>query len=112
MVDLGALLSYRLSGTDEGAGDSDTDGAGGPDAASDVTVGALPDVSFREVFAPGGALVLGLGKSPMALTFGAQFLPELRDVRVNGVERPDGSVVRWSAGLHVDLPLLNLSGSQ
>ena len=103
VIDLGALLAYRLSGT----GDQETDDGM---ADGDVTVSALPDVSFREVFAPGGAIVLGLGRSPFVVSFGVQFMPELRSIEIDGVETADGSVVRYSVGLGLDLPLLNLSG--
>ncbi len=87
ILDLGALLSYRVSG---GGGAS-----------------AEPNTTVRQVFAPGIYVVLGLHESPFALSVGGQLMPALRRVRVDN--EPDatrvGNAFRLGASVGVDLAL-------
>ena len=94
-IDLGAYLSYRLADPDE--------------EGSARTIEDTPDVTFREVFSPGGALTIGPQSAPVALSLSLQFMPSLRNVSEAGEERPDASVFRFGVSLSYDLPLLNLS---
>lgn len=96
-LDLGAFLSYRLSGLTRGDG---------------TTVEDAPDVTFRELLSPGLALTVGLGTSPLALVLNGQLMPSLRNVTGSDGERPDATAYRLSLGLAFDLPLFNLSGAR
>lgn len=86
LVDLGAMLSYRLDGSEH--------------------VDSEPNATVRQVFAPGGYLSLALTRAvPLNLLAGAQLLPSLRRVDGSaGVE--NRSAWRWGVGLGMDVLLL------
>ncbi len=84
VVDLGALLSYRID--------------------PDSTVASEPNTTFQQVFAPGAYASLGFGRSPFALLVGWQFMPSLRKVTDAEQQRP-GHVSRFGVGLGVDVTL-------
>lgn len=86
VIDLGTLLTYRVSG-----GDAE----------------AHPNESFRQVFAPGLYLSLGLGHSPLALLGGVQFVPGIRSVTDNNGTR-EADAFRFGAALAVDLTVFRL----
>lgn len=86
VVDLGSLVGARVGGGQGEAGVKD-----------------LPKAGFAQVFAPGGSIFLGLGRSPFVLSIGASYCPGLRPVSDGGDAR---SVWRVTAGLAVDVPIL------
>lgn len=85
VVDLGALLSYRLKDSD--------------------TVKSEPNTGFRQVFAPGLYLTLGLGHTAFALLAGGQFMPGAREVAEDS--GLSGNVWRAGAALTVDVMLFS-----
>ena len=87
LIDLGALLSYRL------------DGAEGVDSE--------PNANFRQVFAPGAYLSLALTRTmPVNLLLGGQLMPSLRTVTDTEGETDGRSAVRWGIGVGMDILLL------
>jgi hypothetical protein len=85
VIDVGALLSYRVKGPD--------------------SVESEPNATVRQVFAPGAYLSLALTRTvPLNLLAGAQFMPGLRSV-----DAPEGTVrrsaVRYGVGIGMDIVL-------
>ena len=70
LIDVGALLTYRLDNS--------------------PTIDSEPNVSLRQVFAPGLYVSLGVGRSPLALLVGGQFMPSLREVAARGADGAAG----------------------
>lgn len=97
LLDLGVLFSYHLSGTSA------------DDQGERATVAVTPNAGVQDVFPPGLFLAWGLGDSPMALSFGVQIMPTLRDVTRASGELVEGTALRAGISLALDLPLLNLS---
>lgn len=86
LIDLGALLTYRLGGSGE--------------------VDSEPNASVRQVFAPGAYLSLALTRTvPVNLLMGGQLMPSLR--RVSGAEGVvNRSAMRFGIGIVMDVLLL------
>ncbi len=84
-LDVGALVSYRF-------GDSKSTG--------------LPEVTFKNMLAPGGYLVYGIPKSPLSVGFGVQYGPQVRKVTLNNVEEKT-SAYRIGVFAGIDIPVLN-----
>lgn len=104
VIDLGALVSFRLT--------SETN-------ASDTTTTTLqtdPNINFENVFAPGAYLVWGMGvKSAFSFGVGFNFTPKLRKVTVEDTTDPDAvpatlsvSAIRFGAFLAIDIPIITL----
>lgn len=86
IIDVGALASFRF-------GDSMTDD--------------LPDLSFKNILAPGGYAIYGFGGDiPLTVGFGAQLGPNLRAIKGSDGVFDEGW--RWGAFISVDIPLFNL----
>lgn len=87
LIDLGALLSYRISGPD--------------------SVEAEPNANLRQVFAPGAFLSLSITRSvPITVLVGAQLMPSLRSVEsAEGTVRR--SVVRYGISIGMDILLFD-----
>lgn len=88
ILDLGAITSVRLN---EGEGQSSE----------------LPELTFANIIAPGGYLMLHFPKSPFSLGFGAQFGPQTRIISQNNVDI-ESSAWRIGATFSIDIPLFNL----
>jgi hypothetical protein len=85
LIDLGALLSYRLNHT--GSVDSE------------------PNTTFRQVFAPGLYATIPLSRVvPATVLIGGQLMPSLRKVETEG-RQESRSVFRASIGLSMDILL-------
>lgn len=82
VVDLGALLSYRLKSSD--------------------IVESEPNSGFRQVFAPGLYVSLGVGRSALAMLVGGQFMPGIRKVS----EDSDISGHAWRLGAALTLDVM------
>ncbi|MEL7377912.1 MAG: hypothetical protein AAFN65_13250, partial [Bacteroidota bacterium] len=81
LIDLGALVLFRLDGSNE----------------------PLPeDVGFQQVFSPGVAYAHGFANLPLAVSLGMQLSPQLRKFG----DEPANSF-RFNFGLLVDLPMAN-----
>lgn len=87
LIDLGALLSYRLDGSD--------------------SVESEPNANFRQVFAPGAYFSLALTRNvPVNLLLGGQLMPSLRTVTDTEGETAKRSAIRWGVGIGMDILLL------
>ncbi|CAA6801550.1 MAG: Unknown protein [uncultured Aureispira sp.] len=86
VLDIGALTAFRFQ---------------------DDNVSELPDLKFENVLAPGGYLVYGVPKYPIAIGFGAQLGPNLRTV-TNGTLVTQTSGWRWGAFIAVDIPIVSV----
>ena len=88
LLDLGAVTSFRIN---------------------DPYAEDLPELNFKNVFAPGGFLIYNFPKSPISLGFGFQQGPQLRSITENGIEIDKSSAFRGPIGfLSIDVPLFNL----
>ena len=86
IIDIGAPFSYRW----------ENDAVGFP--------GTL---TWRQVLSPGAHLVWGLGDTPLALSLGAQYTPELRKVTNTNLQF-QANTWRIGASLTVDIPIFYL----
>lgn len=86
VLDIGALTAFRFQ---------------------DDNVSELPDLKFENVLAPGGYLVYGVPKYPIAIGIGAQLGPNLRTV-TNGTLVTKTSGWRWGAFIAVDIPIVSV----
>lgn len=88
IVDIGAVTAFRFQ---------------------DDSTQNLPQISLRNIIAPGGYLVYGVPNLPVAIGAGLQHGPELRKVTSTtlGVEALSGW--RWGIFASVDIPLFNLA---
>jgi hypothetical protein len=85
MLDLGALLDYRISGDD--------------------AVASEPNAKIKQVFAPGVYVNFAFTRTfPINVLAGAQFMPALRKVTVAETTE-DHSVIRVGFGVGMDLQL-------
>ena len=85
VLDLGAPASYRLKRT-----------------PADTTVQEEPEAGFRQVFSPGGAVLLGWKKLPISVGWGRNIAPQLRENATSGKKL---NAVRSAWFLAVDIPI-------
>lgn len=69
-----------------------------------------PNVTLRQVFAPGLYFALGMGRSPITVLVGGQFMPSLREIAVTGengaVEATEtANAIRLGGSIVMDLVL-------
>lgn len=89
IIDVGAITTYRLT--------------------NDET--PVDGIQWQNIFAPGAYLVFGIHNTPLALSIGGQYGPELRSVTaVEGVATPtiDSRAFRFGMSLTVDIPFFHL----
>lgn len=89
-VDLGAIASFRFSND---------------------SVSRVPVIQLKDIVSPGLFFSIGLPNCPVSLNLGGQIGPNLRNVTSAGNTYSDHLYWRLSAGLYVDIPLLNLHTS-
>ncbi len=89
IIDVGALATYRLNDND---------------------FNQLPQLSFNNVFAPGGYLVYGIGNDiPLSIGVGAQMGPNLREVSAQSqFNTTEVRGWRWGAFIAVDIPIFSI----
>jgi len=89
IVDLGAVVSYRLDSTDASKG--------------------LPkDAKWSQLLSPGLRLAYGIKNTPLVFNIGYQYTPELRILNIGFNNTTFAGAHRLSLGLAFDLPLINL----
>lgn len=86
VIDIGAVTRLRLDNSE--------------------ATSALPEFNFENILAPGVYFTYGFRNSPLSLYIGGQYGPKLR-VITNG-EAKNYDSYRFSVGMVMDLPLLNL----
>lgn len=87
IIDIGAPFSYRLT--------------------NDDAEGLPENITLEQIFAPGLFYVYGFNNSPFSLSFGAQYSPLLRKIKVNNV-LDDQNIFKLSISFVVDIPIFNL----
>ncbi|MEM6696890.1 MAG: hypothetical protein AAF599_00740 [Bacteroidota bacterium] len=89
VLDIGAVTTYRIDQQNIGAS------------------GNLPELTFGNLIAPGGYLIVNFPKSPFSISGGAQFGPQARTITVNGVDL-QSSAWRYGVTATIDVPIFNL----
>ncbi|HET9622780.1 MAG TPA: hypothetical protein VFP84_15510 [Kofleriaceae bacterium] len=98
VIDLGSLMSYRLS-TDPVTVNQGT-------GETTAKVGQTSNVGFNQVFAPGAMLRMGLGGSPFVLGAGVDWVPDARTATpTSGGPNVQLSAFRVFASLSIDVTL-------
>ena len=85
LVDIGAVVSFRIQ-----------------DQTS-----LLPEVSFKNIFAPGIYGIYGIRNSPIAIGFGLQYGPELRKITAESANL-GAKAIRYGLFLDVDIPVFRI----
>ena len=85
VLDLGAPVSWRLGGEDEG----------------------IPDISWKNIFAPGAFIIYGLKNNPFSLGFGVQYGPQLREIKAPDEAVIESSAFRVGVLIAVEIPIFN-----
>jgi len=91
LVDLGAVLNYRLS--------------------SDSTVETAPDVSWKQLFSPGLQLMWHFNNSPVVIGAACNYTPDLRKINQDG-NTYSSNAFRFGIFLGVDVTFFNLFTSK
>lgn len=86
IIDLGAFASYRLQ---------------------DDTTKTLPEVSLKNILAPGGGVIYGLPWLPISVGYTWQLGPMLREINSDSKNASDKMNHRWQFFLAVDIPIVN-----
>jgi hypothetical protein len=87
IIDIGAVTRLRLD--------------------NDRNAEALPEFTFRNVFAPGIFYHHGFAKAPLSVNVGIQYGPQLREIQPDKTIKSYDSF-RLGAGVVLDIPLFNL----
>ncbi|SCW46802.1 hypothetical protein SAMN03159284_01043 [Mucilaginibacter sp. NFR10] len=105
LIDIGALASYRFT-------------SGSTPVAKDTsaTVAQVPKIELKNIISPGLFLSVGIPSTPISISGGFQVAPNLRSVSLTGANKDvitntygDNKLyTRWSVGVLVDIPILNL----
>lgn len=91
LIDLGAVLNFRV----------------------DDSTSELPDqVTFKQIFSPGGSINYGFKNSPLTVAVGYQYTPELRKITLDNGNEEFANGDRWFLRLAWDIPLINIAKSK
>ena len=94
LIDLGAMLNYRLN----------------------TQANSLPDaVTLRSLVSPGLTLNAGLPNSPVTIGFGYQYTPALRHISKEAHGESTGDLLnahRWQLRLAYDIPIFRIFGGR
>ena len=91
VLDLGAVLSYRLNG--------------------DQSISTSPNISFKQVLSPGLGFTHHFTNSPLVFGGGVNYAPELRQVTQAGTSYSANSL-RYGLFLTVDVTFFNLTANK
>lgn len=99
LIDLGAIVDYKLKQDSTIAGDG----------SKEKVVSKDYKIQLGQIFSPGGFLVYGFPWNlPLSLGFGAQYGPGLSKIEAGGNTVVTNPSLRWNAFLAVDIPFFNL----
>ncbi|WP_343306313.1 hypothetical protein AAHN97_04240 [Chitinophaga niabensis] len=87
LVDLGAVLNYRLSG--------------------DSTESTAPEISWKQLLSPGAQVMWHFNNSPVVFGLSCNYTPELRNIDQKGVTY-SANAFRFGVFLGVDVTIFNL----
>lgn len=85
VIDIGAAVSWRLGGEDKG----------------------IPDISWKNIFAPGAFIIYGVKNSPFSIGAGVQYGPQLREIKGPDEAVIESSAFRVGVLIAVEIPILN-----
>ncbi len=93
LLDLGAIANYNLGNTED-------DGE---------SISTAPEITFANVFSPGLSYIYGCKKSPISISFGGQYMPNLREITdASNIVLGTADAVQLKIGILVDVPLFNV----
>jgi len=93
LLDLGAIANYNLGNTED-------DGE---------TISTAPEITFANVFSPGISYIYGINKSPISVSLGLQYMPNLREITdASNITLGTADAVQLKIGILVDVPLFNV----
>jgi len=93
LLDLGAIANYNLGNTED-------DGE---------TISTAPEITFANVFSPGFSYIYGCKKSPVSISLGGQYMPNLREITdASNIVLGTADAVQLKLGILVDVPLFNV----
>jgi hypothetical protein len=91
IIDLGALLSYRLN----------------------TNANTLPDeFNFKQFLSPGVSVGWGFPNTPLTLSAGYQYAPQLRKLNKNATSEVLSNAHRWQIRIAYDIPLFSIVKSK
>lgn len=93
LIDLGAVLNYRISGS------------------NDSTVASDPEISWQQLLSPGAQAMLHLPNSPIVLGVGCNYTPSLRKVEQQGLTY-NANAFRFGVFVGVDVTIFNFYSSR
>ncbi|MBK6611827.1 MAG: hypothetical protein IPI59_15740 [Sphingobacteriales bacterium] len=85
LLDIGSLVSFRMK---------------------DPSAQVLPQFKLQNILAPGIYAVYGVAQLPLALGFGVQYGPQLREITLNQV-KTSSNAYRMGAFVAIDIPMFN-----
>jgi hypothetical protein len=85
-VDIGAPVSWRLTGEDKG----------------------LPELTWENIFAPGVFIIYGIKNFPLSIGAGIQYGPQLREIKGPAEAVIESGAFRFGLLIAVDIPIFNL----
>lgn len=98
IIDLGALVSYRLQ-QDEITVDGDTD----------AVILEEPEIGFAQVVSPGLFVNYGVGKIPLVLGGGIAISPKLRSLKLDGTQDTlESTAVRVMGFVAIDVSIFSI----
>ncbi len=93
LLDLGAIANYNLGNTED-------DGE---------SISTAPEITFANVFSPGLSYIYGCKKSPISISLGGQYMPNLREITdASNIVLGTADAVQLKIGILVDVPLFNV----
>lgn len=86
IIDVGAPFSWRLGGADKG----------------------IPELSWKNIFAPGAYIMFGIKNSPISIGAGIQYGPQLRKIYGENDTSIESSAFRVQMLLGFEIPIFNI----
>jgi hypothetical protein len=86
VIDVGAIVSWRVTGHDKG----------------------LPELKWKNLLVPGIFIIHGLKKSPVSLGAGIQYGPQLREIDTENGVTINSNAFRFGLIFVVDIPIFNI----
>jgi hypothetical protein len=85
VIDIGAAVSWRLDGEDKG----------------------VPDISWKNIFAPGAFILYGVKNSPFVIGAGIEYGPQLREIKGPNEAVIESSAFRVGLLIAIEIPIFN-----
>jgi len=93
LLDLGAIANYNLGNSEDNS----------------ESISTAPEITFANVFSPGLSYIYGCKKSPISISLGGQYMPNLREITdASNIVLGTADAVQLKIGILVDVPLFNV----